>query len=147
MVSKSVLINPETGKKFDITATQMKFLAAYAEVGHISEAAKIAKCNRAVHYQAMKKSEDYALAFSFARQQAVEVLEIEARRRAVDGWEEPVYQGGELVGTKRKFSDILLIFLLKAANPDKYADRQKTELTVTDPVVVYMPSNKRDSSE
>ena len=96
-----------------------------------------------MHYVAFRKGGDYAAAFELAKGCALEVMEVEARRRAVAGWDEPVFQSGEHVGDKRKFSDVLLIFMLKAADPDKYADRHKTELTVTDPVTVYLPENNR----
>ena len=64
------------------------------------------------------KDDDYTEAFDHAKQEAVETLEAEARRRAVDGWEVPVCQGGRKVGAIRKYSDLLLIFLLKAAAPE-----------------------------
>ena len=46
-------------------------------------------------------------------------LEDEARRRAVDGVDEPVFQQGKQVGTIRKHSDTLLIFLLKGIRPQE----------------------------
>ena len=52
-----------------------------------------------------------------------DVLEDEAVRRAKEGVEEPVYQGGKLVGHVQKYSDTLLIFLLKGAKPQKYGDK------------------------
>ena len=39
------------------------------------------------------------------------------------GIDEPVYQGGALVGTRRFFSDTLAIFLLKAHRLEKYRER------------------------
>lgn len=50
--------------------------------------------------------------------------EEEADRRAVDGWDEPVYQGGMKVGTIKRFSDTLLCRQMSAGNPAKYATRQ-----------------------
>ena len=47
--------------------------------------------------------------------------EAEADRRAMQGWEEPVFQGGVQVGAVRKYSDKLLELQLKANNPKKYA--------------------------
>ena len=44
------------------------------------------------------KDDDYTEAFDQAKQKAVETFEAEARRRAVDGWEVPVYQGGRKGG-------------------------------------------------
>jgi hypothetical protein len=40
--------------------------------------------------------------------------EEEAARRAVEGWEEPVFWNGRQIGTRRRFSDSLLIFLFEA---------------------------------
>ena len=44
-------------------------------------------------------------------------LEAEAYRRAVEGVERPVYQGGRLVGTVREYSDSLLTIMLRARHP------------------------------
>ncbi len=105
------------------------FLKAYAETGGIlSHAAKAAGCDRHSHYNWMKDDADYAALFeSIAKDMAYDRLEDEATRRAVDGWDEPVYQGGELVGFKRRYSDTLLIFMLNGARPEKY--RRVTEHT------------------
>ena len=53
--------------------------------------------------------------------------EDEADRRAMEGVDKPVYQGGRLVGYQKDYSDSLLALMLKAGNPDKFADRQKHE--------------------
>lgn len=54
---------------------------------------------------------------------AAELHEDEMFRRASEGVLEPVFQGGRLVGSVRKFSDTLLIFALKGALPEKYKER------------------------
>lgn len=101
------------------------FLAALAETGNITRAAELSGVDRSTHYDwlASDESGDYAAAVADAEQQAADRMETEARRRAVEGWDEPVYQGGEHVGTVRKYSDTLLIFLLKGARPEKYRER------------------------
>jgi hypothetical protein len=54
----------------------------------------------------------------------IEEAEKELHRRAVDGWDEPVFDiKGNHCGNKRRFSDACLIFLLKSLKPDVYADR------------------------
>ena len=40
---------------------------------------------------------------------------------------EPEYYKGEVVGHTRKYSDALLMFLLKANRPDKYRDNIKVD--------------------
>lgn len=100
-----------------------RFLAAYAERGNIKAAAAAAAVGRRSHYAWLKADETYAENFADAQAEAVDTLEGEARRRAVDGVLEPVYQVGEKVGSIRKYSDTLLIFLLKGARPEVYRER------------------------
>lgn len=102
---------------------QRAFLNAFAECGNVSQAAKAAKIPRMSHYQWIHDDE-YKAAFDDAKQEANDSLEAEARRRAVEGVDEPVgwYQG-EAGGVIRRYSDILLMFLLKGAMPEKYRDR------------------------
>jgi hypothetical protein len=107
---------------------QKAFLAAYSELGNISAAAKTAKVARSQHYVWLKNVE-YEAEFNAAQETAIESLEAEARRRAMEGTERPVFQGGVKVGLTREYSDTLLIFLLKAANPLKYRDHQTTKHT------------------
>jgi hypothetical protein len=47
-------------------------------------------------------------------------------RRARDGIEEPRFYEGAVCGHVRKYSDALLIFLLKARRPEKYSDKVTT---------------------
>jgi len=98
------------------------FLAAYGQTGNISVAARAAGIHRQRHYEWLQEA-DYAKAFDHAKEEAGDILEAEARRRAVEGCEVPVYQGGRKVGTTRRYSDLLLIFLLKGAKPEKYGDK------------------------
>ncbi len=100
---------------------QRAFLAAYAECGNISEAARIAGVNRLSHYEWMH-DERYAEVFEQATEIAGDHLESVARHRAVDGWLEPVFYQGVQVGVILKRSDQLLMFLLKAMRPDKFRD-------------------------
>lgn len=48
------------------------------------------------------------------------MLEAEARRRGVEGVEEPILFQSKVVTTVRKYSDVLLIFLLKGLRPRRY---------------------------
>ena len=51
-----------------------------------------------------------------------DVIEQEARRRAVDGYDRPVFQGGKLVGVVRVYSDQLTAMLLRGRRPQIYRD-------------------------
>ena len=110
-------------------ARQNAFLAEYARSGNVSAAATAAGVDRSAHYR-WSEEPDYAARFEDARESAVDVLEAEARRRAVDGWEEPVgWYKGVAGGTVRRYSDTLLIFLLKGAAPEKYRDKADSDIT------------------
>ncbi len=104
------------------------FLNAYVRDGTIGCAAMAVGLTRQTHYNWLKEDPAYAKAFAKAREMAADLLEEEARRRAVEGDEVPVYYKGKKVDAYRKKSDALLILLLKGAKPEIYADRQETTL-------------------
>lgn len=108
------------------------FLEAFAEHGNITTAAKSAGISRRVVYKWQEHDADFLVAFHEAEAIATEVLEAEARRRAVEGvtQETPIYQRGEHVGTivKTEYSDTLLIFLLKARAPEKYRETIRVDI-------------------
>ena len=99
-----------------------QFLQAYAKCGTVTAAAEQVGISRMSHRRWLA-SEAYRKAFEQAEDQATEVLELEALRRATAGREEPIFFNGVQVGTVRKPSDLLLIFLLKAKRPDVYRER------------------------
>ena len=105
------------------------FLTALAHTGNVTKAADIADIARSAHYQWLEADPVYAAAYEDAMEQAAERLEAEAKRRAVEGVEEPVFYQGKQCGVIRRYSDALLMFLLKGAMPDKYKERTSTELT------------------
>lgn len=95
----------------------------------MSESATLAGIGRQSAYDWRRDDAEFAAAWDDAVDQAADRMEREALRRAVEGVDEPVYQGGELVGYVRKYSDTLLIFLLKAARPEKYRERAEVRQT------------------
>lgn len=109
--------SPQTGIK------QNAFLKAFVEVGVITAAAEAAGIERTTHYQWLREDPDYPAKFQTAVESANDSLEQEAIKRGKEGWDEPVYQGGKLVGHIRKRSDTLLIFMLKGNKPEKHRER------------------------
>jgi len=125
---------PSTREELEQAATvrkQVAFLTAFAATGNIKAAAAIADIGRRTHYDWLSRDEAYRAAFADAVEEANDSLEAEARRRALDGVDEPVFGslgrgvGSGQIGTIRKFSDTLLIFLLKGARPEKYKERHE----------------------
>ncbi len=101
---------------------QAAFLAAYRLCGNITKAAGIAEINPNTPRANWYADPGFERAMAEAGDEAIEHLEEEARRRAFDGVDEPVFYKGSPCGVVRKYSDTLLIFLLKAAKPAKYRD-------------------------
>jgi len=97
------------------------FLAPLRETGNISAAARSARITRASAYQRRKEDGEFSDAWDDAIEEAVDALEEEARYRALIGRERKVYYKGAEVDTIRMYSDQLLILLLKAHRPEKYA--------------------------
>ena len=93
-----------------------------------------------------RKDEDFAEAFEEAMNAAMDNLEAEAIRRAVEGVEEPVYYRGEEVGSINKKSDQLLMFLLKG-NKSKYREK-KTDVNVNANVgIALLPATSGSVSD
>jgi len=109
------------------------FLRALADYGNVSRAAEASGVSRQYWYRLRAEDEAFSRAWDKALAIGVEALEDEAKRRAYEGWEEPVWHKGTMCGAVRKFSDTLLIVLLKAHKPEKYQDRQKLDLNHNQP--------------
>ena len=108
------------------------FLETLRETANVSRSAKIAGVSRKTAYKHRETSETFRDAWDDAIEEGLDYLEEEARRRAFEGTQKPVYQRGELVGHVREFSDTLTIFLLKGRRPEVYGDRLKQEVTGKD---------------
>ena len=58
----------------------------------------------------------------------MDAVEAEIRRRGVEGWDEPVFQGGKRVGVIRRYSDRMLEILAKAHRP-KFRENTRVEVS------------------
>lgn len=136
---------------------QRAFLAAYAESASITKAAKAAKVDRGAHYDWLETDPTYPPRFKAACDQFGDNTVAEMKRRAMDGWNEPVIYHGELcyvarqkkkkgedgaveIVTERtttpltilKKSDRLLEKLAGAFKPELFRERVSAELTGKD---------------
>ena len=125
--------DPTKGPKETHMATEGKlerqrvFLETLAKTGRVDWSAEAAGVSRTHVYSWRSKKQDpdgsFREQWKKAETEAVTILEDEATRRAVEGWEEPVYYKGEVCGTIRKFSDTLLMFRLNGLAPERYKRR------------------------
>ena len=94
-------------------ARQRTFLRALSQTGCVRDACARARISNTSAYRMKKRSAAFARAWDRALAKAMPTIEQAAYERAVIGWEEPIVQGGKLVGHKRRYSDSLLRLLLQ----------------------------------
>jgi adenine-specific DNA methylase len=83
------------------------FLEAFASGTTVVEACRLSGLATSTVYTMRKRDEEFAARWADALEQGTEMLEAEARRRAM------------------KSSDLLMIFLLKARRPEVYRERRE----------------------
>jgi hypothetical protein len=84
-----------------------RFLEVFAATGNVRLAASAAGVSRDTPYKRAQSDPEFGAAWLRAREDAVDMLEAEARRRALAS------------------SDQLLMFLLRSERPDKYRERME----------------------
>lgn len=110
-----------------VAPKKIAFLIALAQLGNRGRAAEACGISKVLVWQWQRDDPAFKKAFVRAMEAASDLLEDEMIRRAAEGVLEPVYQGGKLVGSMRRYSDTLLMFALRGAKPKKYAERQRHE--------------------
>ena len=94
------------------------FLDILGKTGRVTEAAQAVGYASTQHLHKLRRvDEDFAEAWALALTTAGDNLKDEAWRRAHDGVLEPDYYKGEIVGYTTKYSDTLIMFLIKQNDP------------------------------
>ena len=101
------------------------FLGMLAELPNITVVCKLMGIHFSNFYRTRERDPDFDQGVKDAMEQGYDLIEEEARRRAVDGVMEPVFYRGEEVGAIRRYSDQLLITLLKGYKPKKFNPGEK----------------------
>jgi hypothetical protein len=119
--------------KFTSSARE-KFLGSLRAGDTITAAARRVLMSRRGVYDHREADPAFAAEWDQAVDEGVEVLEQEAKRRAVEGVVKPIVQGGRVVTDElgfpvevREYSDKLLEMLLKAKKPAVYRDNATIE--------------------
>ena len=108
-------------------AKQARFLAVLRQSSNVAAAARAVGTAPSGWYDMRRRDPAFAAAWAEAIEEATDKLEEEARRRALDGTEEPVFYQGKPVGFVRRYSDRLLTFLLRAYRPGRFRDSTSIE--------------------
>lgn len=104
-MAKAADLTPAPKKRRGVGEWRPQFLAALRNSGNVRAACQAAGVSRQLAYSHKEASKEFAAQWAEAMEDAIDVLEAVASQRA------------------KASSDTLLIFLLKAHRPDKYADR------------------------
>jgi hypothetical protein len=127
---------------------QERFLKALAETGIVSAAVEIAGTSRTRVYELRKRNPGFAAGWEEAEERAADALEAEAWRR--DGVQEPLVSGGKVVRDDdgqpiaiRRYSDALMIALLKARRPERFKDRAVIEHDIADNLADRLDAGRR----
>lgn len=132
----------ELSEMFDHLKGKKKiYLMSFIANGNHRESAKIAGIHRQTHYDWLKNDPVYKEAYDKALEMSADLLEAEAWKRATEGVtsyrfdrygtavKDPV-TGKPYV--EHKYSDTLLIFLLKALRPEKYRENIRQTISSDD---------------
>lgn len=101
------------------------FLKHLAANGLINTAATMAGVTRRRVDRERETNAEFEYAMDDALEASADVLEAEARRRAVEGIDKGIYYQGVLMETEKVYSDGLLTTLLKAKRADEFAERKQ----------------------
>lgn len=116
------------------------FLDALRDGLSVTAACIDAGISRSTAYEWREADDEFRKRWDEAIEEGTDRLEDEAQRRARDGVTEPIYYKGSRVGEVQRYSDTLMIFLLKARRPDKFKDRVATDHTSSDGSMTPKPA-------
>jgi len=98
------------------------FLARLRESANVSAAARAAGLSRSSAYALRSRDPEFRAAWDEALEEALDDLEAELRRRAIEGVDKPVFYGGKECGSVKSYSDTLGMFLLKSRRGEVFAE-------------------------
>lgn len=146
-------VSARTRRTIQRTREEMcaRFIDELRKRGNVTDACRVAGFERrSTAYEWRNADPEFAAQWEEALDEASDLLEKEAWRRAVDGVQEPVIgrvgkdEDGILTGPDgkplyiRKYSDTLMALLLKAHKPEKYRERQDITANVNANVKGYV---------
>ena len=102
---------------------QRAFIEALADTGSVEAAARAVDMSSvgAYHLRRQPGAEGFRAAWEAALALGVQRIEDVAMERALNGVEEDVYSYGKIVGTRQRYNDRLLMFILRNRAPERFA--------------------------
>lgn len=113
-----------------LTHARETFITTLAGGASITKSCQVAGIGRTTAYEWRDADPAFKVLWDEALESGIDLLEDEARRRAVEGVERPVVAMGKIARNDdgsvlkiREYSDTLLALMLKAKKPKEYRDR------------------------
>ena len=120
---------------------KIPFIEALKKNGNVRDSCALANIDRTTAYEHRNSDLAFRKLWEDALDDAADSLEAEAVRRARDGVDEPVFYMGAECGAIRKYSDTLLIFLLKGIRPEKYRERVSVDVNYKQQFEIFVAKN------
>lgn len=119
-------------------ARQRAFIEALADTGSVAAACKVVSMSTVGAYQLRRQdgAEKFRAAWQVAIDLGIQRIEDVAMDRALNGVEEPLYSYGALIGTRTRYNDRLLMFMLRNRAPHRFTDGRAKGLNAVDAVEV-----------
>ena len=129
-----------------LTPNKVKqFLRVLERLGSVTSAAAYCGVSRDTIYKRTAKDPGFKESVEIARSKFTSTLEEAAIARGVEGVDEPIFnKHGELIGHKKKYSDVLLGKLLAAADPERYGNNSRNETTIKQDITVNAGESAKD---
>ncbi len=117
---------------------QRSFIEALADTGSVAAACKAVDMSTVGAYQLRRQAgaEEFRAAWTAALDHGVQRIEDVAMDRALNGVEEPLYSYGALIGTRTRYNDRLLMFILRNRAPERFSDGRARSLNAVDAVKI-----------
>lgn len=113
---------------------QRAFIAALAETGSVRAACQAVGRSDHGAYQLRRHPDahEFRAAWDEALDYGVKRIEDAAVDRAIYGTEETIHYHGDLVATRRRYNERLVMFILRSRLPDRYTDGRARGLNALD---------------
>ncbi len=117
---------------------QIAFIEALADTGSVAAACKAVDMSQPGAYYLRRQpgAEEFRAAWNKALDLGVQRIEDVAMDRALNGVEEPLYSYGALIGTRTRYNDRLLMFMLRNRAPHRFADGGSKAMSAVDAMQV-----------
>lgn len=113
---------------------QRSFIEALADTGSVAAACKAVNMAErgAYHLRRQPGATSFRAAWEAALSLGVQRIEDVVMDRALNGVEEPLYSYGKLIGTRTRYNDRLLMFILRNRAPKRFAEGKPKAMNAVD---------------